>query len=264
MICTEFWNGSGCGNQLHLYVTTRCIALDNGYKWGIMHSERFKGKSFMNLDFGEKIEGGITQIEGTAPIEFPIGFERYYKEVTGEFGEYDENLTKIPDNTKIDGLMQGEKYFEKHKDEIREWLKVEPLEMPDDLCIINFRGGEYRYVPSFFLPRAYWDNAIKNMRKINPDMRFEVHTDDPETARQFFDFPIISNIGINWRTIRYAKYLIISNSSFAIFPSFLNTDVKLTIAPKYFARFNTEEWFLRQNIYKGMTYMDKNGNLDNQ
>ena len=92
-------------------------------------------------------------------------------------------------------------------------------------------------------------------------MKFEVHTDDPETARQFFDFPIISNIGINWRTIRYAKHLIISNSSFAWFPTWLNTDLKQMIAPLHWGRHNTGEWFLKQNKTKSFTYQDKQGNL---
>ena len=127
--------------------------------------------------------------------------------------------------------------------------------MPDDLCVINFRGGEYKYVPEFFLPREYWNTAILWMKEINPNMRFEVHTDDPETARQFFDYPIISNIELNWRAIRYAKHLIISNSSFAWFPAWLNTDVKEILAPKFWGRRNKGYWFLEQNQTKSFTYL---------
>ena len=256
MLITPFYNGQGLGNQLANYITTRCLALDKGYEFRVAFPERFKGYFFTDI-YLPKIKGIEVLVEGEPPAKLPEGI-KYYKETSSD---YDDFILNIPDNYMIHGLMQGEKYFEKHKDEIREWLKVEPLEMPDDLCIINFRGGEYKYVPSFFLPKSYWDNAIKNMRKINPDMRFEVHTDDPETARQFFDFPIISNIGINWRTIRYAKYLIISNSSFAWLPTWLNTDLKQMIAPLHWGKYNTGEWFLEQNKTKSFTYQDKQGNL---
>ena len=257
MLITPFYNGQGLGNQLANYITTRCLALDKGYEFRVAFPERFKGYFFTDIYLPE-IKGIEVPIEGEPPTKLPEGI-KYYKETSSD---YDDFVLNIPDDYMIHGNLQGEKYFEKHKDEIREWLKVEPLEMPDDLCIINFRGGEYKYVPSFFLPKSYWDNAIKNMRKINPDMKFEVHTDDPETARQFFDFPIVSGIELNWRAIRYAKYLLLSNSTFAIFPAWLNRDVKLIIAPKYFARYNTEEWFLLQNCTSGFTYQDKHGKFN--
>jgi hypothetical protein len=188
----------------------------------------------------------------------------YYRESMANNGDYDQFVIDIPDNYILHGNLQGVLYFEKHKAEIDEWLKVEPLDMPDDLCVINFRGGEYVGVVDFFLPQSYWQNAIENMQKINPDMRFQVHTDDPETAKLFFpDFPIIKDIELNWRSIRYAKYLILSNSSFAILPTFLNNEKKFAIMPKYFARYNRDFWFLKQNFISKFTYQDKNGNLDN-
>jgi hypothetical protein len=119
-------------------------------------------------------------------------------------------------------------------------------------------------VPQFFLPQSYWDNAIKNMLKVNPDMKFEVHTDDINTAQKFFpNFKCIRDIELNWRSIRYAKYLILSNSSFALLPAWLG-DAKLIIAPKHFARFNEGYWFLRQNFMKKFSYLDKYGNLDSK
>lgn len=256
MLITPIYNGQGLGNQLANIITIRCLALDKGYEFRVAFPERFKGY-FFNLYLPE-IKGIEVPVEGEPPTKLPEGI-KYYKEISSD---YDDFILNIPDNHMIHGNLQGEKYFENHKDEIREWLKVESLEMPDDLCIINFRGGEYRFVPSFFLPKSYWDNAIKNMRKINPYMRFEVHTDDPETARQFFpEYPIISNMELNWRSIRYAKYLIISNSSFAWFPTWLNTDVKRMIAPLHWGRHNLGGWFLEQNKTKSFTYQDKEGNL---
>lgn len=261
MLITPIYNGQGLGNQLACYITTRCIALDKGYEFGVVFPERFKGFFFKNLEL-PKFDGFQVEVEGGDTCSLPIGYT-YYRESIANNGDYDEFIFNIPDNYVIHGNLQGEKYFEKYRAEIQKWLEVEPLDMPEDLCIINFRGGEYVGVADFFLPRSYWENGVENMRKVNPNMRFEVHTDDEITAKIFFpDFPIIKDIELNWRSIRYAKYLLLSNSSFALLPAWLNDNAKLIIAPKYFARFNTEEWFLKQNYMECFTYQDKYGNLD--
>jgi hypothetical protein len=258
MLITPIYKGSGLGNQLANYVTCRSLALDKGYKFGIAYPENFKGFFFEKIDFGEPVKGLVVPVEGGEPSQLPEGM-KYYRETSSD---YDQFVMNIPDNYVIHGNLQGERYFEKNKDLIREWLKVEELEMPDDLCVINFRGGEYVGVPDFFLPKSYWDNAIFNMRQINPDMMFEVHTDDVETARQFFpEFSCYHDIEINWRSIRYAKYIILSNSSFGWFSSWLNQDMKKIIAPKWFQRHNREYWHLIQNLTKCFTYQDKLGIL---
>ena len=240
MISGIFHVGSGIGNQLARYVMTRVLALDKGLEFGMKNPELFKGQSFMNLDMGKEYKGH--------------DHEYVEKRVNNEQGvdirDYDwEGLLTIKDNTLIDGEFQGYKYYIHHLDKIREWLKVEPLDMPDDVCVINFRGGEYVGVKDLFLPKEYWDLAISKMKLINPDMVFEVHTDDIETARQFFpDYKIIRDIAINWRSIRYAKYLILSNSSFAILPALLGDAVTI-YAPLYWAGRNVGYWKMRQNEY---------------
>lgn len=259
MICTPCYNGQGLGNFLANYVSVRCLALDKGYKFGVQYPDRFKGKHFMNLDMGEPVIGGVCLVEGQKPQQLPDTIEHWYKEETSD---YDPNFALVEDNTLVHGLLQGVDYIKHRKDEVREWLKVEPIEMPDDLCIINFRGGEYKYVKEFFLPKEYWHRAVNEMRKENLNMRFEVHTDDAEEARKFFPlFPIVQNMETNWRSIRYAKYLILSNSSFAILPAYLNEDVKRVIAPWGFGRHNTGEWLLKQNYVKGWDWMDKEGKI---
>jgi hypothetical protein len=77
MIVTELYEGQGFGNQLWCYVVTRIIAKKNGYKFGIKSPEKFKGKEFLNLDFGQKVIGG-TGPEGGPPTSLPEGIEYYY------------------------------------------------------------------------------------------------------------------------------------------------------------------------------------------
>jgi hypothetical protein len=247
MIAGIFHEGSGIGNQLHRFVMTRVLALDKGLEWGMINTHNFKAKDFMSIDFQDFV------------VDFnPAKYEE--KKEINEFGndvrDYDwPGVLRVRDNTIIDGEFQGEKYFEHHLDEIREWLKVEPLDMPDDLCVIAHRGGEYVGVKDLYLPFEYWDMAIIHMRIKYPKIRFEVQTDDPVSAKRMFDFPIIHDPGYNWRAIRYAKHLIVGNSSFSILPSLLNEDVKEILAPKFHAGYNKGYQQQKQNVYKRYTYL---------
>ena len=276
MITTELYNGQGLGNQLWCYVTTRVIAKDRGYVFGIKSPEKFKGSDFLNLDFGSEVFGGDGP-EGEAPRTLPDGITHYYAEKKilhplngSDIRVYDRNLLNIQDNTKIDGLMQDEQYILHRKEEIREWLRVtEEYEFhdfaSDDICILNFRGGGYVSDKDFFLPPSYWEHAIKNMREINPNFRFIVITEDTITAKRFFpDFDVFHfSIAKDYVIIKNAHYLILSNSSFAWFPAWLNENLKYCIAPKYWARHNISDgyWSLGYNITTGWVYQDRKGNL---
>lgn len=247
-------SGSGLGNMLARYTAMRVLALDNGYDFSVIAPENFKGSSFMNLDMGLNLYIPYHLEMPAGKIVPIVNVGILWEEKTNY---YNPEFNFIEDHTIIDGEFQDERYIEHRLPEIREWLKVEPLEMPDDLCIINFRGGEFQYFPELYLTLEYWHEAIGRMRAINPSMRFQVHTDDYIAAKKMFgdQFDIIADIGINWRNIRYAKYLILSNSSFAIIPTLLNEDVKLTIGPRYWGRRNTKVWQMPQNYYKKIKYI---------
>ena len=244
MICGILHTGSGLGNMLHRIVATKVLALDKGYEWGMINTQNFKGSSFMNLDLKE-----------FAPRNVPNYFnEKKVVENGVDIRGYDPDFNFIEDGTIIDGEFQDERYFGHRMKEVDEWLKVEPLDIPDDICVIGFRGGEFSVFPDLFLTPEYWQEGVDMMRKINPNMKFEIHTDDEALAKQFFpDFKVIHDIELNWRAMRYAKYAIIANSSFYIFPRWLNGG--MTIAPRYWARHNTKVWALPQNYYKKFTYI---------
>ena len=202
IIVTEFYNGQGLGNQLWLYVATRCKARQLGINFGIKCPEKFKGFELFDLNFGEQIFGGEGP-EGGPPEKLPTGIVNYFKELTERHPETGQDITTYSDewntiepSTKIDGNFQGENYIENWKEEIREWLKIFDLDpsfsLPEDLCIINFRGGEYKSVEQVYLPRQYWEDARKQMLKINPNMKFKVVTDDEEAAKEFFEKSEIS------------------------------------------------------------------------
>ncbi len=276
MIVTELYKGQGLGNQLAVYITTRVIALDRGYDFGIMHGERFKGADFLDLDFGREVLGGSGP-EGGPPRTLPEEIRHYYCERRATHPEngadirlYDEDLTTVLDSTKLEGLMQDERYFAHRKGEIKRWLTIKNEcdcrdYADENICIINFRGGEYTRHPELFLSKRYWNDAIKNMRKINPRFRFVVITDDTSSAQRFFPEHEVFHFSIakDYSIINNAHYLILSNSSFAWFPAWLNENLKYCIAPKYWARHNISDgyWSMGQNLTRGFMYQDRNGNL---
>lgn len=253
MICGIFHQGSGLGNQLHRLVATRVRAMDLSVDWEMLYNSDGSGKQ-------EGFKGnGLFEIPIPRVATFTDFANMWHeKKITDENGidirGYDPEFNFIEDNTTIDGEFQDERYWQHREKEVNEWLQVESLEMPDDLCVIGFRGGEYSVFPDLFLPKNYWDEAIARMKLLKPDMRFEVHTDDEVLAKQFFpEYKVIHDVGINWRSMRYAKYAIIANSSFFILPRWLNGG--LTIAPRYWARHNIKIWALPQNFYKRFLYI---------
>jgi hypothetical protein len=274
IIVTEFYDGQGLGNQLWLYVIARCKALDLGIGFGIKSPEKFKGFSLFDLDFGEQVYGGNGP-EGGPPTQLPDGIENYFREnlvrhsLTGQdVTSYSDEWNSIESSTKLDGNFQGEKYIDKYKNEIAGWLRVvnqEDLQQNEEnLCVINFRGGEYTSIPHVFLPKEYWDNARKIMLEINPEMKFKVVTDDEGAAAEFFHKNEISHQSMrqDYLDIYNAKYLIIANTSFAWFPSWLNSNLNFCIAPKYWWGYNTAEyWACGYNLTSTFKYLDQQGNL---
>lgn len=254
MIIGQFFQGSGLGNQLHRYIMTRVLAMDKGYEWGILNPGNFKGHSFLDLDMGYPLDD---------TVQYNSYTEKRVDNTEGvDIRDYDwAGIKNVKDNTIIDGEFQGEKYYEHHRDLINRWLTVEPVDLGENVCIINFRGGEYQYFPDLFLTQKYWNDAIERMVALNQNMVFKVVTDDTALAQVFFPYYEIQHeIGKDWRSIRYAKYLILSNSSFAILPAWLNQEAYV-IAPWGWARHNKGFWALKQNKYKAWHYLDKDNEI---
>jgi hypothetical protein len=290
MIITELYDGQGLGNQLWCYVVTRLIAEKNGYEFGIMSTNKFKGKEFMFLDFGKPVIGGSGP-EGGPPITLPEGINEYYKEnlvrhhTSGlDISPKDYKLLTIPDNTKIDGTMQSFEYVKNDKAKIIDYLKInlnyKTLDYSDDnVCIIHIRGGDFRN-SSAMLSSIYYTNAINYFKEKNENIIFYIVTDDITTARQIL--PNIEIIGsaitnlndsnkanhhlggpiwMDYLILNNAKNIIISASSFSWWPVWTNTNNPMVIAPKYWAAHKTNSgyWSCGESLVEGWHYMDING-----
>lgn len=265
MIAGCFHEGSGLGDQLFRYITMRTLAEKKGYTWGMCNTFNFKGEDFLKIDKGFPL---ASPEENT---NFKLWKEKDIRDANGiDIRSYDSEINFVEDDTIIDGSFEDDKYWRHNLDNINKWLAVEPLNVPDDLCVIGFRGGEYASQPELFLPKDYYDEAIGKIRVINPNMQFIIHTDDTDMAAKFFDYkiPVVANpklshsknlnMGLNWRNMRYAKYAIIPNSAFFILPRILNhheDPAAVTIAPRYWARRNTKTWARPACYYPEFQYV---------
>lgn len=278
VIATELLKGQGLGNQLFCYVTTRCLALEKGYDFSILNREILannihsnKGMYFMNIDCGVDIaKDSFEKIYYEKEDRIYLGNSAHDIAHGCYITGMDEHLRDIAETTLIYGNLQDEAYFAKYKNEIKEWLGVKPeydtyKYSRENLCVINIRGGEYAGNPELFLRRKYWTDAMKRMRQIRPDMEFMAVTDDtdaagrilPEVKAYHFD------LAGDYTAVKNARYLILSNSTFAFFPAFTSDTVRYIIAPKYWARHNVSDgyWASEQNIYSDFHYMDRAGRL---
>ncbi len=278
MIGTELLTGQGLGNQLFCYVTTRCIAMDNHLPFSILGSETVAnnmhsscGMYFMDLDYGiPSSKEDYSQVYYEKEDRIFLGNSRHDLThgcyVTG----VDEKLLHPEDGTLLYGNMQAERYYISHKQEICQWLKVKEeydcMEYSrDNLCILHLRCSDYLGSPELYLRKKYWIDGMKNMKKINPDMEFMIITNDVKEAGRLLPGVPAYNFDLakDYAIIKNAKYLLLSNSSFAYFPAFTSKTVKYILAPKYWARHNVSNgyWASEQNIYEGWHYQDRHGKV---
>lgn len=276
MLATEILRGQGIGNQLFCYVTARSIAHTRGLDFGIKDTgwsgdKRYNQSGFywFDLDWGQEVPDGL-DVYYEKEVRKKLNTCHHDMTVGCDVRGYDQGLMDVPDNTIIFGNMQDEKYFDHNKELVKEWLKVKEEYdtyeyMDDDVCVLNYRGGEYVGFHELYLTRQYWLNAMENMTKINPNMKFVTITDDVKASQAMLpEIPAYHfTVDKDYAIIKNSKHVILSNSSFPFFAVYTSDTIENIIAPKYWARHNVSDgyWAMSQNIYSGWTYQDRDGNL---
>ena len=276
MLATEILRGQGIGNQLFCYVTARSIAHTRGLDFGIKDTgwsgdKRYNQNGFywFDLDWGQEVPDGLS-VYYEKEVRKKLNTCHHDMTVGCDVRGYDQGLVDVPDNTIIFGNMQDEKYFHHNKELVKEWLKVKEEYdtyeyMDDDVCVLNYRGGEYVGFGELYLTREYWLKAMENMTKINPNMKFVTITDDVKASQSMLpEIPAYHfSVDKDYAIIKNSKHVILSNSSFPFFAVYTSDTIENIIAPKYWARHNVSDgyWSMSQNIYSGWTYQDRDGNL---
>jgi hypothetical protein len=270
------------------YALCRTIAEHNGYQWSINPTpshDYYNGQEqmyFFPIDYG--VQPNNTPY-GQLP-DWVTGIweekrETYYHTDRCDYHPFQPDIFDVPDNTKLI-IYSGQNAGYYNKSKVREWFKIKEeyrldsertlsangIDLDDNnTCVINVRGGEYIGIPSLFLRRQYWEDALYYMLSINPNMRFIVITEDPNYFKSYFPYPVYHfNIHTDYYAINNAKHLILSNSGFGIFPSWLNSNAINIVAPRWWARHNTSEgkwvssdvWTFGEGKWK---FLDRDGRL---
>lgn len=254
MITADFTGN--LGNHLFQYAVTRTVAEHNNYEWGFNptpSNDYYNGMeqmSFMNIDYGKR--------HSAKWRELPEGVDKEWHEQK-EFSNgvwyqpFQPDVFNVSDGTKlVISCCQDARYF--NKEDIKKWfpikdscvneyqeiMKSNSIALNDNTCVINVRGGyEYLHSP-ILLPSSYWNNAIKKM-KLRGVTNFIVVTDDPGYTKSFLPYPAYHfSIGMDYYLVNQSKNLIISNSSFGIFPAWLGDG--FVVAPQYWAGYNFDIW----------------------
>lgn len=273
------------GNHMWQYSVCRSVAEKLGFEWGINSSpthDYHKGMNqmyFMDVDFGKPIEKITkefhekwTSIERDGRIINVTGLDPKIYEIS-------DGTILLGDKGAKGGLFQTHRYFES-KEKVISWFKIKPeyeikyqnrlselgYKLDENLCVINFRGGEYRGIPHVVCRKEYWKNSIEYLKGLNPNIKFLIITDDISFAKSYmpFDIPAIhEDIGFDFYVVNKSKWLIISNSSFGWWAAYLNQNANKIIAPKYFSCHNFSDgfWCLGESCTPGFHFMDRDGRL---
>ena len=217
------------GNHMFQYCICRLIAEKNGYNFYIPYGQ-YLAKCFPKLDFGLK-DGEISN---------------YYYESRSQ--QYDPSIFNLKDFTNLNGYYQTDKYLLEDIDNIKSWFSVEMDDSTnqvldkypiDKFCYIHIRGGDYKIAGHLLLPIKYYLDAIDIIKVRFPELSFVIITDDVNFSKSYFpDIDVISSdVVTDFKSLYFSKYLIIANSSFSWWSSWLSDKV-ITIAPSNWLNYN--------------------------
>lgn len=272
MIYAEFYSGQGLGNQLWTYASLRCIAAELDYNWKILGGSRFKGGHFITLDgvdFKNCEELALDSPPGCQPLgsSYYLEKRKYHPHYLCDASGFDKDVLDIDDETKVDGYFQSEYLIKKYRKDLQHWIKLRQVPTPgidyDNTLVLNVRGGEYKKNPILLLHNKYWRDVIKYFQHQYGIYNYVVVTDDQSYAASIFEKEKVLDLNIEqcYSILANAKYLGLSNSSFAFFPVWLSDNAMQVIAPKYWARHNVSDgvWCRLDNMYEKWSYMDTSG-----
>lgn len=256
MLVCKFLKDQGLGNQLWNYVSIKSIAKEIKTDFGVMNYDFFKGKEFIKIKDFVTLENSDFQTYTEKLI-----FDKKNNYVSSDFDKY---VYELRGDWILEGLFQSEEYIRNVN--LKDNLTINPnQELPEDVCILNIRGGEYKKHKDFILPKKYWERAIGHMRSKFGARKFIIVSDDRAYSNYLFpELEIISgDIEECYKMIYSSTNVIVSNSSFSYFPIKSSMTQKNVIAPFNWARYNSKSnmWCSPCNCYEGWEYLDHKGFL---
>ncbi len=264
MIFLKFKKGQGLGNQLWNYIVLRSVADFNNFKYEIINFSSFIGKDFLKIE--EKNTSEELSKESLFLYKEPVIYDNDLKCYVNVF---DKNIFEIKKHTLIEGILQSEQYLKPDLNIINKYIKLKDQTINKSItnktCIINLRGGEYKLHKNLILPKSYWINAIKNMKRYRHDLIFKIITDDYDYASALLpEYEIIKGtIAEDFKNLYSSKYVILSNSSFGYFPIKMGNPPDIVIGPNHWARYGNKynRWASPTNFYKGWLWQNVRGEI---
>ena len=266
---------AGLGNQMFQYATARAIQLDNNEE-GYLVLDKLSNKTHnvyaldnFNISNDVKV---VMHKRSFKNIINEITFRLYTLVLSKNHSKSKKNLQKLNNFTNklgcgvafedyIDlklkskkkylfGYFQAISYFDRHKDKIKEELKVikpiskenekliKEMNEVDSICI-HVRRGDYINSIHEVCTLDYYKQAINELNNELKNPKFYVFSDDIKWCKENLSF--INNICFvegnkNYDDLRLmysCKHFIISNSTFSWWGQYLSTSKnKIVYAPK--------------------------------
>lgn len=274
MILVDLKDGQGLGNQLWLIATGIFISKKKSRKLVLRNIDQFFAKNLLTDKFFSEIElFDLKHLNIEWSVFSPLAFKniKFNENIDLRDSEKFLDFFDIYEYVEIDGNYQSillipppkilREYFNFDKNSLKR--SIDP-----NVCLINVRGGDYLGLfrsPSVNL--KYFYNCIDIFKKKIPNVEFKIVTDDYEYVRNILpQFEIIQGgIEEDFINLQNAKYLILSNSSFAFFPVYLSNQVNLVFAPYGWASSNqilkNKFWMSPCNFNEKFIFINEQGQL---
>jgi len=269
----------GLGNQMFQYACAKAIALEHQFELGIDNSafKEYKVHKYLlnkfNISGNIINEKNIKIVNNISEIRKKIlnfinkqNNRKYYSRFVEKKFDFDKNISKITDNTFMEGYFQSEKYFKKYAENIKKdfslnYISNKTLEIAgliiNTSCSVSLhiRRGDYVSNPdaSNFHGLASLDYYYRSIEYIvlrNSNLVVFVFSDDLEWVKKNLKLKykvkyVSHNDDENAQEDLYlmslCKHNIIANSTFSWWGAWLNSNKeKIVIAPK--------EWFKNKEM----------------
>lgn len=233
------------GNQMFAYASTKCIALDKGYKFGLLSEY---DNQFLKNDKDEIFGCNLTSIFEIPKSEviksIPDNLNEYWERITrSSLSTYVTESLEVKDNTLMRGHYICPKYFMHRIDEVREWFKFpenvenEVLSILNNIrikyptgvkfCSVHFRNAlDYR-IKGFMLSKYYWEKAanclLAKEKKVVFIVFYDKKTKLVESFIKKFQCETIHNsLFKDFNLISKCDFHIVCNSSFSIMAALMD------------------------------------------
>ena len=268
MIFVPFHPSQGLGNQTWLLVTGIYFSHFFNKNLCLVNFTSFKAKKILLTKSISSFT--FCELDDIPRDTVTLSDELFYYEKSGRNYYFDESLSvfrlfKKFENILIIGNWQSENFIPS-RSILSNYLTFDfnksIISDISETCILNIRGGDYLGLfKSSTVALNYWYRAINYLKSECGISKFAIITDDYLYASLILPCVNIlkGDLYHDLSCIASAHYLILSNSSFAIFPAYLNPSARLILAPKLWSPVNIKgnmNWGSPVNFYSFFSYFD--------